>query len=136
MRKSVKAGSSLAGGVDVGAHDLTASDAWQLSHELHHLIVPLLERFTVGADRTLRDQLGEAAASSPRHIAEGRGRLCEVERALFLTFALGSLAETRTLLRDARDRGYISEDERQRGDLLARRAIGATCAWRRGVLRP
>jgi four helix bundle protein len=132
----VKPGTGLAACANVGAQDLTAADAWQLSHELQRLIAKLLERCTLATDCTLRDQLSEAAASSSRHIAEGRGRVREVECALFLTFALGSLAETRTLLRDARDRGYISEDERQRGDLLARRAIAATCTSRSALLRP
>ena len=119
----------------MGAKDVTALDAWQLSHELQALIVALLQRSTSAADRLLRDQLHDAAASSPRHIAEGHGR-SEVEYAQFLRFALGTLAETRNHLTNARNRGYITEAERQRGDDLARRAIGATCGLRSALLWP
>jgi four helix bundle protein len=132
----VNAGTALAVVRDVQAKNITTLDAWRLSHDLELLIAPLMERLPLLSDRTLREQLKEAAAASPRHIEEGRRRACEVEHAQFLTFALGTLAETRHHLLAARVRGYITEDERQCGDQLARRAIGATCAWRRSLLRP
>jgi four helix bundle protein len=132
----VNAGTSLAAAPGMGAKDFTALDAWQLSHELQVLIVALLQRFPLATDYILRDQLHDAVASSPRHIAEGYGRSSDVEYARFLRFALGTLAETRNHLKDARDRGYITEDERQRGDHLARRAISATCGLRRALLSP
>ncbi len=120
----------------MGAKDFTALDAWQLSHELQALIVALLQRSAFAMDRILCDQLQDAAAASPRHIAEGYGRSSAVEYAQFLRFALGALAETRNHLIDARNRGYITEDERQRGDRLARQAIGATCDLRSALRAP
>jgi len=120
----------------MGAKDFTALDAWQLSHELQALIVALLQHSALATDRILCDQLQDAAASSPRHIAEGYGRSSAVEYAQFLRFALGSLAETRNHLIDARNRGYITEDERERGDRLARQAIGATCDLRSALRAP
>ena len=51
--------------------------------------------------------------------------------ARYLQIAIGSLKETRDLLIDARHRGYITEDELLRANLIARRA-NAACA---GLIR-
>ncbi len=132
----MRAGTALAAVPHMGAQNFTALDAWQVSHELEALIVALLQRSAFATDRMLCDQLQDSAASAPRHIAEGYGRSSAVEYAQFLQFALGALAETRNHLIDARNRGYITEDERQRGDRLARHAIGATCELRSALLAP
>ncbi len=120
----------------MGAEDVTSLDAWQLSRDLQALIAALLLRSPLATDRHLCDQLQDSAASSLRLIAEGYGRSSGPECAQFLRFALGTLAETRNHLIDARVRGYITEDERQRGDQLARRAIGATCGLRSALIAP
>jgi four helix bundle protein len=120
----------------MGARDFTELTAWQLSKELHLLVLPVIARPAFFMARKLREQLDDAAASAPRNIAEGFGRFSGVEFAQFLKVALGSLAETRNHLMDARDRGYITEGEQKRADLQARRAIAATTALRSYLLSP
>jgi four helix bundle protein len=127
-------GSALATATLVTARDFTELDAWRLSKELQSAVLPLLDRFAFAQNSSLRSQLDDSAASAPRNIAEGFTRFKGREFAQFLRVALGSLGETRNHLIDARDRGYITAEERDKADHLARRAIGATVSLRRYLL--
>jgi four helix bundle protein len=120
----------------MGAKDFTDLDAWRLSKELQMLVLPFLDRPRLAGNRSLREQLDDSAASAPRNIAEGYGRFAGLEFAQFLKIAIGSLFETRNHLIDARDRGYITHDEQQRADVLAKRAISATTGLRSYLLSP
>jgi four helix bundle protein len=120
----------------VGAKDFTELDAWRLSKELQLLVLPLLDRPRFAANRKLREQLDDSAASAPRNIAEGYGRFAGTEFAQFLKVAIASLFETRNHLIDARDRGYITSDEQHSADILAKRAISATTGLRSYLLSP
>jgi four helix bundle protein len=67
----------------------------------------------------------------PSNIAEGFGRWSHKDFARFLQIAVASLKETRDLLIEARESGYISEEELQWATILAKRAHAA-CA---GLIR-
>ena len=72
------------------------------------------------------DQLRRAVVSIPSNIAEGNGRGSNKDYAHFLSIARGSLYETMTQLRIAKDLGYL-DDYSQFEDIAAEvgRMLGA-----------
>ena len=120
----------------MGARDFTDLDAWKLAKELQQRVLPFLDRAGIAQNFRLRGQLDDAVSSAPRNIAEGYTRYQGTEFAHFLKIALGSLGETRNHLIDLRDRGHITDEERNQCDHLAKRAIGATTALRSYLLSP
>jgi four helix bundle protein len=118
----------------MGVARFTELDAWKLSKELQRAVLQLLDRPPLAHNFALRDQLDDAASSPPRNIAEGFGRFDAREFAHLLKVALGSLAETQNHLIDARERGYVTQDELDRCNVLAKRAIAATTRLRAYLL--
>jgi len=113
------------------ANDFTKLAAWQRSDELRRFVIEFTARPGVARDFRFCAQCKDAARSTTSNIAEGFGRWTHREFARYLQIATGSLKETRDLLIDARHRGYITEDELLRANLIARRA-NAACA---GLIR-
>jgi four helix bundle protein len=70
-----------------------------------------------------RDQIEDAVAGPPGHIAEGFGRFNPADFSRFLVMARSALMESQNHLRDAVDRGYITEDVRARHDQMAETAL-------------
>jgi four helix bundle protein len=66
-----------------------------------------------------------AAASGPRNIGEGFSRFNHREFRQFARIARGSVGETQDSLIDARDRGYVDENEFAELWKLSQDAIGA-----------
>ena len=108
--------------------------AWKLSKELQRTVLSFLDRPPLARNFAFRSQLDDAVSSPPRNIAEGFGRFEAREFAHFLKVALGSLAETQNHLIDAQERGYITQDEQERCNVLAKRAIAATTKLRSYLL--
>ena len=82
-------------------------DAWQLCVELRDKVLPLLNTGPVVRDFKFSQQLSDSVRSPPRNIAEGFGRFNPGENAHFLGFALASLDETETSLRDGVASSYF-----------------------------
>lgn len=72
-------------------------------------------------DFKFRDQLRDAASGISAAVAEGFGRQHPPEFVTFLRYALASLAEAKTYLKDGIDRGYFAEPDCQLGFTWARR---------------
>jgi four helix bundle protein len=72
------------------------------------------------------DQLSDAARSGPCNIAEGFARYRHKEFAQFVRIAKASEAEVLNHFIDAHDLRLMTDEEFQRGEHLARRAIKAT----------
>ena len=85
--------------------------AWQRARELKLRVDELLKRPTVQSKFKYRDQLGDAARSAPRNIAEGFGRFGNKEFARFARIAKGSELEVLNHLIDAHDQGLITKEE-------------------------
>lgn len=107
------------------AKDFTELAAWKRSDELRQFVIEVTARSHVARDFRFCNQCKDAARSAPSNIAEGFGRWSHRDFARFLQFAVGSLNETRDLLVDARRRGYITQDELDWANVVARRAIAA-----------
>jgi four helix bundle protein len=98
---------------------------WQLAHALQREVFALTESGPVSRDFKFCNQIREASSSGPRNIAEGFGRFNPVDFARFLEIAKGSLMETHNHARDGFERGYFTEEQRERLCRLAGRAIKA-----------
>ena len=83
--------------------------AWQLARELSLEVFAATETGSAARDFKFRDQVRDSASSVARNIAEGFGRFSPGDFARFLRYALGSLAETRHLLMEGRDKRYLAE---------------------------
>jgi four helix bundle protein len=108
------------------AHQFEELICWQLANRLKTQIYLVAARPPFRANRRLRDQICEAAASATSNIAEGFGRYSNAEFLYLLDVARGSLNECQDRLNDARMRGYVDEREYRELLGLSRRAGGAT----------
>ncbi len=77
----------------------------------------------LAGDWSRRTQLERAASGAPAHVAEGFGRFSPADFARFLVLARSSLMESQNHLRDAVDKGYITEETRLEHDALAEAAL-------------
>jgi len=107
----------------VGIHRFTDLRAWQACYTYKNSIYRLCERGRLSTDWKLRRQLEDAVAGPPGHIAEGFGRFNPADFARFVVLARSSLMESQNHLRDAVDRGHISEDTRLEHEKLAEVAL-------------
>ena len=97
--------------------------AWQLAVQLKELAHGYCERPAIQDDFKFRQHLVDAAASAPRNIAEGFGRVYHPEFARFAIIAKASEQEVLNHFIDAHQRRYLTDQELDRGDHAARKAI-------------
>ncbi len=89
-------------------------EAWQLARELSQTIWILTNVEPFKSDFALKGQINKSTGSIMDNIAEGFGRGGTKEFIQFIGIALGSLAETKSQLLRAKDRGYIDDDKLNR----------------------
>lgn len=87
---------------------------WQKACDLAKEVYRLVKRFSQDELHGLTSQMRRAAVSVPANIAEGAGRWGITEYRHFVSIALGSLHELRTLLELARRFGYVKPEEAAR----------------------
>ena len=97
--------------------------AWQACREYKLAVYAVCDDGPLSRDWGLRRQLEDSVAGPPGHLAEGFGRFNPSEFARYMVIARSSLMESRDHLRDAVDKKYISEAERQELDALAETAL-------------
>jgi four helix bundle protein len=85
----------------MGARHHSELVAWQLASSLRDQVLEILAMPAAERHRRFSEELGDAASSIPRNIAEGFARYTHPDFARFLDFALGSLGEAQTLLNEA-----------------------------------
>ncbi|MGH9257540.1 MAG: four helix bundle protein [Vicinamibacterales bacterium] len=107
----------------VGVHRFTDLRAWQSCHAYKNAVYRLCTEGPLSIVWSRRRQLEEAVAGPPGHLAEGFGRFNPADFGRFLVLARASLMESQNHLRDAVDRGYITEDVRAAHDRLAEAAL-------------
>lgn len=84
-------------------------EVWKKAHQMVLEVYKMTKKYPVVERFRLVDQLCRASASIPTNIAEGKGRNSLKEYIQFLSFAKGSLEETKYLLLLSKDLGYIDE---------------------------
>ncbi len=108
-----------------GAKRLEELAAWRLADDLKRRVYDLCRRPAVVRDYRFREQLRDSAASATRNIAEGFGRFRHGDFAKFARIGKASELEVLNHLRDAVDRGYLSEPELRDYERAVRRALSA-----------
>jgi len=98
---------------------------WQLAYELKVGVYTLIRTGPIRRDLELVDQLRRASSAAPRLVAEGFGRYLPGEFSRYLRNANGELKETFDALRDAVDRGYVTQDQIVPLQRLSKRASKA-----------
>jgi four helix bundle protein len=98
---------------------------WQLAYELKLGVYALIRTGPIRRDLELVDQLRRSSSAAPRLIAEGFGRYLPGEFSRYLRNANGELKETFDALRDAVDRGYVTQDQIVPLQRLSKRASKA-----------
>jgi four helix bundle protein len=98
---------------------------WQLAYELKLRVYELIRTPAIRRDLNLHDQLRNAAGSAPRLVAEGFGRYLPGDFARYLRTANGELKEIFDALRDAVDRGYVTQEQIVPLQRLSKRASKA-----------
>ena len=106
-------------------------DAWRLATELKEWVFRIIKRPSVAKHFRFCDDISRSARSAPANIAEGfwRGKEGPKENARFVSYALGSLGETKNHLRDAAVEKYIEESEYKAISALNLRALQVTEGW-------
>jgi four helix bundle protein len=111
--------------------------AWQLADAFKQEVFALARRSpAASADVRYRAQLLDAAGAVSKDIAEGFVRCSRREFARFLGYALGSLVEAETRLRDGVELQYFTDNECRNAFRLARRCFGATLRLKQSQFRP
>jgi four helix bundle protein len=106
----------------MGARKVEDLIAYQFAEEFKLAVYDLIDNSPL-AQRSFkfRDQLQDAVSGIERTIAEGFGRRNPAEFVQFLRYALASLAESRTCLRDGIHRKYFGEVDCEPAFTWARR---------------
>jgi four helix bundle protein len=106
-------------------------DAWRLATELKEWVFRIIKRPAVARHFRFCDDIGRSARSAPANISEGfwRGKDRPRENAKFVTYALGSLGETRNHLRNAFVEQHVDETEYNAIVALNVRALQVTQGW-------
>jgi four helix bundle protein len=109
-------------------------DAWTLATELKEWVFRIIKRPAVAKHFKFCDDIGRSARSALANIAEGfwrgKGRPGRPrENAKFVSYALGSLGETKHHLRDAFVEKYIEEQEYNAIIALNLRALKVCEGW-------
>lgn len=94
----------------------------------------MIEGPLLANDERFCAQTSDCAASGPRNIAEGHGRFAPAQFANFMRIAIGSIQETRNQIIKAWQRGAITDDEKQAGLALSKRALAAAVGLRHYLL--
>jgi four helix bundle protein len=84
---------------------------WQLAVEIRDTVIKMLGSGPASRDFKFREQLADSVRSPPRNIAEGYGRFNPAEISQFIGYALASLDETETHLRDAVASNYFPAEK-------------------------
>ena len=108
-----------------GWKDFREIGAWQRARELKLRVDALLARESFRTNVKFREQLGDAARSGPRNIAEGFGRYGNKEFARFARIAKGSEIEVLNHLIDAQDQGLLTADEFKNLEACVQQALAA-----------
>ena len=109
---------------------------WRLMYELSLEVWKFTGELSVRRNFKYCDQIRDSSDSAHRNVAEGFGRYNPGEFARFLDVSRGSAEETRALLKTAREKHFISEEQFDALDRLAIRALQALARFQRYLRSP
>lgn len=112
------------------AKDFTELIAWQRADALEQFALQMLKHPTLARDSEFCEQTSDSANSAPRNLAEGFGRFAPAQFANFVRIAIGSEMETKNQIIKAWQRGALTDQQKDDGLLLCRRALRAAIQLR------
>jgi four helix bundle protein len=89
-------------------------DVWNLAIQFSNDIYTATRQFPADERFGLTNQLRRASVSIAANLAEGSGRGSGTDFGRFITIAFGSLMETVSHLRIAKDQGFLSDNDHKR----------------------
>jgi four helix bundle protein len=98
-------------------------EAWQLADQLRKEVFALAATAAASRDFKFRDQIGDAASSAARNIAEGFGRFRPRDFARFMELSISSTMEVQDLITDGIERKYFTLSSTKAATNLARRSL-------------
>lgn len=107
-----------------GVQRFTDLRAWQACNVYKNAVYRICAEGRLSRDWARRDQLEASVASPAANISEGFGRFNPPDFARYAVIARASLMESQNHLRDAVDKGDITEEVRSDLDKLAEAALG------------
>ena len=96
-------------------------DAYHLAKEYVVYVYTLLQKYPPYEQYALCDQIRRSVISIPSNIAEGLGRMSIKERIHYIEIAYGSLTEVSCQLDISLALGYISQEELNQAEEMAKR---------------
>jgi four helix bundle protein len=102
---------------------------WRACDQYKKAVYAVCETGSLVSDFRLRDQLRDAVAGPPSHIAEGFGRFNPLDAARFVAYARAALLESQNHLIDAVDRHHITDVTRRELNALAEIALEEVTGW-------
>ena len=89
---------------------------WQEAYAFCLWIYSITKNFPSDERFGLTDQIRRASSSVPINIAEGNSKRTPKDKRKFIDVAIASLEEVHVVLRLAKDLGYITDAQFQKGD--------------------
>ena len=114
----------------MAANDFTELIAWQRADALERFVLTMLTHPILAKDRKFCEQVSDSANSASRNIAEGYSRFAPPQFANLLRIAIGSEGETRSQIIQAWRRGALTDQQKDEGLLLCKRALTAAIRLR------
>ena len=108
-------------------------NAYQIAKEFTIYVYSLLKEYPSYEQYAICDQLRRASVSIPSNIAEGMGRMAVKERIHFLEISYGSVIEVLCQLDISQTLGYISEQELNNAEEIARKLTKVMSGLRKSL---
>lgn len=109
---------------------------WQRARQWSKDIYHLTQQSAFARDRRLVIQINDSSESVMANVAEGFGRSTQEQFLMFLSYAIGSLDETKSHLCAAYDRGYLDKDQFARLFQEGTEIRKMTVAFIRSMIQP
>ena len=109
-------------------------EAYRVAKQFTIYVYELQRKFPSYEQYAICDQLRRAAVSVPSNIAEGMGRMAIKERLRFLEISYGSIMEVLCQLDISQSIGYISEDELNKAEDMAKELTRIMSGLRKSLI--
>ena len=104
-------------------------ECYQLAVEIRRIVLRLTRRGRVREDRRFCSQIRDSARGAPRNISEGYSLFNPAVIVRFLSYAKGSLNETKNHVVDGLECEHFTKEETDSLISLIKRTLGAIKRW-------
>ena len=104
-------------------------ECYKLAVEVRRNVLRLTRREPVRRDLRFCSQIRDSARGAPRNISEGYSLFNPAQIVRFLSYAKGSLNETKNHVVDGLESGHFTQEETDNLISLIKRTLGAIKRW-------